>query len=58
MLTMFQGREAIEMMCVIKNAIDPKNLMNPGKIFPDNITPQSVSHGRFTVSLSHFSVTS
>ena len=27
------GAEAIEMMRAIKRALDPKNIMNPGKIF-------------------------
>jgi D-lactate dehydrogenase (cytochrome) len=26
------GEVAISVMCSIKNAIDPKNIMNPGKI--------------------------
>jgi len=29
--------EAIKVMFAIKQALDPDNLMNPGKIFPDNI---------------------
>jgi D-lactate dehydrogenase (cytochrome) len=28
------GEDAIDVMVSIKTALDPKNLMNPGKIFP------------------------
>lgn len=30
-----RGAEAIAMMKAIKNALDPKGIMNPGKVFPD-----------------------
>lgn len=29
------GTEALQLMAVIKNALDPRNLLNPGKILPD-----------------------
>ena len=27
------GADAVDMMRIIKRALDPKNIMNPGKIF-------------------------
>jgi len=51
------GREAIELMRVIKKAIDPNNLMNPGKIFPDNISPQSITTQGVSIIQDTYSAT-
>jgi FAD/FMN-containing dehydrogenase len=34
-LGLHEGRVAIETMCALKRALDPKGIMNPGKVLPD-----------------------
>jgi len=39
-LVLEKGPEAVALMRTIKRAIDPENIMNPGKILPDEVVPK------------------
>jgi D-lactate dehydrogenase (cytochrome) len=41
------GEGTVELMRIIKEAVDPLNLLNPGKLYPERCESPSKSHGLF-----------